>query len=337
MKYIFTLFLVTSFAARSQQNFLIRGTVDGNYEGPVILYYKKDTLRAVVKDHSFSITGSVNRPERYILTIPGSACGSMLYIENSKIDLSIRTEYKETTGKYCAFVQEVSGSVSDSIARSFNKKRYPPANMPRPADVKQLVSDFVRQNPGFGHSALLIYDHMTLYGPNWAKDMYALLTPAAIESEYGQLLHDVIRQDQNNKPGSRFAPFSMKDTSNQVFHSASLQGKYVLYEFWASWCGPCRKENPTLIANYSRFHRKGFEIVSISLDHVRERWTEAIRQDKLPWIHVSDLQGGNNALGKRHFVTSIPFNILVDPSGNIVATSLRGDQLTRKLNSIFRK
>lgn len=115
----------------------------------------------------------------------------------------------------------------------------------------------------------------------------------------------------------------------------SLRGKYVLLDFWASWCRPCRVENPSLVKYYEKYHEKGFEIFQVSLDKKKESWIEAIEKDKLSWIHVSDLQYWNSAPAELYKVQSIPASFLLDKQGKIIATNLRGDALEAKLSELF--
>ncbi|MCS7084647.1 MAG: TlpA disulfide reductase family protein [Bacteroidia bacterium] len=117
---------------------------------------------------------------------------------------------------------------------------------------------------------------------------------------------------------------------------SSLRGKIVLIDFWASWCGPCRRENPNVVRVYEKFKHKGFEIFSVSLDQSKEKWVAAIQQDKLVWPnHVSDLKGWQSAAGKLYGVTSIPQTILLDREGKIIAKNLRGEALERKLEELL--
>jgi len=115
----------------------------------------------------------------------------------------------------------------------------------------------------------------------------------------------------------------------------SLRGDVVLLDFWASWCDPCRRENPNLVRIYHKFKGKGFEILGISLDDRRDRWEQAIAADKLDWLHVSDLQGWRSEYGKLYGVISIPQTVLLDREGNILARNLRGPDLERKLEEVF--
>lgn len=137
--------------------------------------------------------------------------------------------------------------------------------------------------------------------------------------------------------GSKAKNFVQTDTSNQIVSLESYKGKYVLLEFWASWCIPCRNENPNLVKAYNQFHSKGLEIVAVSLDISKEEWTKAIIKDKLPWIHVSDLKGLENTIAKEYNISAVPYNLLINPDGVIIAKLLKKERLFQKLNEIYKK
>ena len=115
----------------------------------------------------------------------------------------------------------------------------------------------------------------------------------------------------------------------------SLRGKIVLIDFWASWCGPCRKENPNVVRVYNQYKDQGFEILGVSLDKTKARWVQAIAADKLTWLHISDLKGWRSAFAKQYGVSSIPQTVLVDAEGKIMARNLRGKALEQKLKEVF--
>jgi len=110
----------------------------------------------------------------------------------------------------------------------------------------------------------------------------------------------------------------------------------VLIDFWASWCGPCRAENPNVVAAFKKFNKKGFEVFGVSLDDNKEKWLEAIKKDGLTWKHVSDLKGWGNAVAKQYGVSSIPHSVLVDKEGIIIAKNLRGEELIKKLEEVLK-
>jgi len=136
-------------------------------------------------------------------------------------------------------------------------------------------------------------------------------------------------------PGAIAPDFTQNDVSGKPLTLSSLRGKYVLVDFWASWCSPCRAENPNLVKQYQLYKDKGFQVLSVSLDDKKERWTDAIAKDGMPWLHVCDLKGWLNDAAKLYGVRAVPSSFLVDPQGKIVATGLRGEELDKKLGEVF--
>lgn len=138
--------------------------------------------------------------------------------------------------------------------------------------------------------------------------------------------------------GRQAADFIQNDTLGNPVSLSSLKGKYLLVDFWASWCGPCRQENPNVVEAFQKYKTKGFFVLGVSLDKpgAKDAWMKAIYDDNLTWTHVSDLQFWNNAAAKLYGIQSIPQNLLLDPSGKIIAKNLRGPELHAKLEEIFR-
>ena len=194
---------------------------------------------------------------------------------------------------------------------------------------------FVRAHPTSWVSLEVLGQARMMGLPQYAEvaPLYAALTPAQRTSPPGQLYGELLAGLQATALGAQAPAFTQPTPAGQPVSLADYRGKYVLVDFWASWCAPCRAENPALLQAYEAFKGRNFEIVGVSLDEekTRAQWVQAIADDHLPWTQLSDLQGFSSATARQYGVKGIPQNFLIDPSGKIVASNVRGDELLATL------
>jgi thiol-disulfide isomerase/thioredoxin len=197
---------------------------------------------------------------------------------------------------------------------------------------KQLAKDYATAHPS---SYVAVYEVLSYFSYNPAAEelqaLYNGFTPGIQSSHLGIELKKILDAALLTGIGRPAPVFTQADTKGKPVSLSSLKGQYVLVDFWASWCGPCRAENPNVLKSYRAYHSKGFTVLGVSLDDEKSPWLGAIKKDGLPWTEVSDLKGWNNSAAVLYGVEGIPMNFLLDKNGVIIAKGLRGNDLEKKL------
>lgn len=256
-----------------------------------------------------------------------------LFVNNSVIEVSANDSLVNATVKGTA-VQ------SDFIAYQKSLSEWKKQKNNSVAEKDQIITQFIKDHPKspvniFAIQNLALDGTFSLNAAE-AQPLLELLSPELKASKTGKSLSNDIAIALSTSSGAIAPNFTQKDTSNVPVTLSSLRGKYVLIDFWASWCKPCRAENPELVKTFNEFKDKNFTIISVSLDSNGKSWKKAIVKDQLTWTHVSDLQFWKNEVALLYGVKTVPQNFLIDPSGKIIASGLKASELKVRLTEFIR-
>lgn len=322
--------------------YIITGTVTGYPDGTPVSFLNEQTntpeQQAVINKGKFIIKGKMTQPGFKGLIFNNAPPLVPLFLDNSNIKI---TGNKDALDKLA-----ISGSPSHdqfkiytTAIKPYEQFLLPEAKYDTVAldKIASVSEDFVKKYPASFVSALAI---IRLYQATQngvkTEQLYNLLSQPAQQSPLGNYVTQLIAESKINPIGSVVADFSQTDTAGNPVPISAFRGKYVLVDFWASWCRPCRQENPNVVAAFDKFKDKNFTILGVSLDQNKKAWIDAIKMDGLRWNHVSDLKGWGNQLAAIFKISSIPQNLLLDPEGRIIAKNLRGNILESRLSALLK-
>jgi thiol-disulfide isomerase/thioredoxin len=367
MKRILFLFMLPLFPLLVSGNlfpFKITGKISsGALDGQTVYLWEfrstENMDSAIVKNGKFVIEGNSEVPKFAIITTKDQKYLVHVFVENAQIDVNIDLENTNRS--------KVSGSDLNNLFRTFADGLIPYYEMTvelqnmaetqkMTPELKTEITDkyneitgkllqystkFIVENPGTLMTALVLNDAIMQGLPiDEAQKAYDMLDSNVKNSGLGQTaLQTLIKANVPDlSVEQKFRDLTMKNPANEDISISDYAGKgnYVLIMFWASWCTPCRLENPNIAALYEKYKKQGFEIVGVSLEKDRQQWIEAIREDSMVWPQMSDFQMWDSDAAIYYKIQELPFNVMLDKEGKIIAMNIRGNKLNEILEEIYK-
>jgi peroxiredoxin len=363
MKKLVYLFALTAFVTgcNTKPHFVVKCNITGS-DSITFLLQKRGLSKYVTIDSVmskkgvFQMEGAVEYPDMVMLTAMDAGRRVPFFLENSKIEINgnldslndvkvtgsktqdeyqlFRTASKVLGEKYSGLQQDYqyAAQANDTAKQSSITKELKSLG----SDMLKMEKDFIKNNPASYFTPLLIESISPDMEPDEMETAINGLDTNVAKVPAVKDLKERLKAIRTVAVGQKAPDFTMNDVNGTPVSLSSKTGsKLLLIDFWASWCNPCRQENPNVVKVYTEFHKRGFDILGVSLDRSKENWIKAIADDKLTWTHVSDLQDWGNAAAKLYAVNSIPANFLLDENGIIIARNLREGELYNKVKEIL--
>lgn len=344
-------------AASAQSKFSAKGTIDletGNLFIVHELDGKVDTLsRSPIIDGKFSMEGVIDAPIIATFAVEGFQGGVMFFMEPGEITADLRksaaSNIKNGTinQDYVEFTRIVSeyNKASQALQKEINdlknERKFKSAALvtekeePLRKETEAKLNAITTRNGDNVLGAYLTISNVRTEDPAVMRELYNSLTSKAQATEPAKKLLKQILKIESLKVGNNAPDFSLQTNTGAMISLKDLKGKVKIIDFWASWCGPCRMENPNMVKLYAAYKDKGLDILSISLDDSKDKWLGAIAKDNLTWKHASSLKGWKCEVAQKYNVTSVPHILILDENNTIIAMQLRGVELEKFISSLL--
>ena len=347
---------MTLAACNAQSGYKVTGTVEGMPDGKAIVATVNgsslDTLaKADVKNGSFEFTGNVSEPTGAYIMVIGQRGAIPFMLENANITVNAGQAGLTVTGSEGQKIYDQFMAINTTTQQEAMKlqQEYQAANGDQAkmqavqeayaklmTDAQAKETELIKANPDSYVSTFVIVSSMGQMEYEQLKERYNLLGEKAKASAQGKAIAAQIAKLESTAIGQIAPNFTITTPEGESISLYDIKGKVKLIDFWASWCGPCRGENPHVVEIYKEYHPKGLEIFGISLDNNKEAWVKAIADDGLVWKHGSDLKGWQSAPAQLYSVSGIPHTVLLDENNKIIAKNLRGDELKQKIAELLK-
>ena len=347
---------MTLAACNAQSGYKVTGTVEGMPDGKAIIATVNgsslDTLaKADVKNGSFEFTGNVSEPTGAYIMVIGQRGAIPFMLENANITVNAGQAGLTVTGSEGQKIYDQFMAINTTTQQEAMKlqQEYQAANGDQAkmqavqeayaklmTDAQAKETELIKANPDSYVSTFVIVSGMGQMEYEQLKERYNLLGEKAKASAQGKAIAAQIAKLESTAIGQIAPNFTITTPEGESISLYDIKGKVKLIDFWASWCGPRRGENPHVVEIYKEYHPKGLEIFGVSLDNNKEAWVKAIADDGLVWKHGSDLKGWQSAPAQLYSVSGIPHTVLLDENNKIIAKNLRGDELKQKIAELLK-
>ncbi len=310
---------------------------------------------SIIKNDKFFFSGKLKEPDYYSILYKND--WQFFILDNSVLTFIANANepfYKSTISgskeiQWDKEIRNINNDVGDLMNASADssmaagsrgdtllENKYADDNQAYAKKIGESRKSFIKTHPKAFLSLSFLNEEYRSFGFKTSKSLFNNLSISLKNHSIGKVLkYNIFEGEQIAAINTKAITFTQADTSGKMISLSSFNGKYLLIDFWASWCGPCRAESPNIKIAYDRYQSKGFEVLGVSLDNDKNAWIKAINKDGLKWTNVSDLQGWKNDVAKKYIVQAVPANYLLDRNGKIIAKNLKGEALIKKLTELF--